>query len=131
MRDFTIRLLSFVAIVAIIIGYNVTLELRAKDEQIAQLTADLEASQSAGKRLSCAAAMSSRSRRPSRPATGSLRMRSPADSTGRKRSSGRPMPRQMPSGERRRRISGGIRERLWMKPKARSPAWPWRSPARW
>ena len=42
MREFWMRLMSVVVIVGVILGYNSVLEVRAKDEEIAKLNAQLE-----------------------------------------------------------------------------------------
>ncbi len=42
MKTFWIRAVNIMAIVAILLGYNIVLDVRAKDEQIAKLNAELE-----------------------------------------------------------------------------------------
>ena len=41
MREFWIRLVSMLSVVGILLGYNAVLDARAKDEEIARLSAQL------------------------------------------------------------------------------------------
>lgn len=45
MQEFWIRVVSTIAVVGILLGYNVKLEERSKDEEIAKLNAQLESAQ--------------------------------------------------------------------------------------
>lgn len=47
MKEFWVRALSLLAIVGVLLGYNQVLNVRAKDEEIAKLNAQLEGSESA------------------------------------------------------------------------------------
>ena len=42
MKEFIVRLFSLLAIVGVLFGYNEVLDVRAKDEEIAKLNAQLE-----------------------------------------------------------------------------------------
>lgn len=44
MKEFIVRLFSLLAIVGVLFGYNEVLDVRAKDEEIAKLNAQLELS---------------------------------------------------------------------------------------
>lgn len=48
MREFWIRVVSLVMVVAALLGYNTVLEARGKDEQIAKLSAQLTGTKNAG-----------------------------------------------------------------------------------
>ena len=50
MKEFIVRLFSLLAIVGVLFGYNEVLDVRAKDEEIAKLNAQLEV-QSSGYRI--------------------------------------------------------------------------------
>ena len=43
MKEFIVRLFSLLAIVGVLFGYNEVLNVRAKDEEITKLNAQLEA----------------------------------------------------------------------------------------
>lgn len=47
MKEFIVRLFSLLAIVGVLFGYNEVLNVRAKDEEITKLNAQLEAQTSA------------------------------------------------------------------------------------
>ena len=48
MREFWTRAVSVILIAAALLGYNIILDTRAKDEQIAQLSAQVDAMEGSG-----------------------------------------------------------------------------------